>query len=108
VVPSAADFDMGEISLDTGAVITGAVEDGSGVPMAAYFRLTPAGTPDVTIDGFAGADGAYAIRTTLERHDLLIIPFREDVPPIAMQDWVPQSGTFVLDGGAVVTGTVRD
>ena len=108
VVPSGADFDMGEISLDTGAVITGAVEDAGGVAMAAYLRLTPAGTPDVTIDGFAGADGAYAIRTTLERHDLLIIPFSSDIPPIALLDWVPVSGTFVLDGGAEVTGTVRD
>lgn len=108
VVPSAADFDMGEVSLDPGAVISGTIEDASGVGMAAYVRMTPTGTPDVIIDGFAGASGAYSIRTTLERHDVLIIPFRDDVPPLAMLDWTPQSGTLVLDGGVIVTGTVRD
>ena len=108
VVPSAADFDMGEVSLDPGAVISGTIEDTSGAPMAAYLRLVPAGTPDVQIDGFAGSDGAYAVRTTLEHHDLLIIPFRDDIPPMTLLDWTPSSQTFVLDGGTVVTGAVRD
>lgn len=107
VVPSGADFDMGEVSLDPGAVIAGTIEDTTGAPMAAYLRLVPAGTPDVQIDGFAGSDGGYAVRTTLEHHDLLIIPFRADIPPMTLLDWTPSSQTFVLDGGTVVTGTVR-
>ena len=106
VVPSGADFDYGEVALDPGAVIAGTVEDGAGTGVAAYLRLRPTGTPDVVLDGFAGTTGAFEVRTAIERHDLLVIPFRDDLAPRALPSWLPQPGPIVVDAGEPVSGTV--
>jgi hypothetical protein len=74
----------------------------------AYLRLTPAGTPDLVVDGWAGATGAYSVKTTLSHHDLLVVPFRTDLPSMTLHDWTPTSGDLVVTAGATVTGTVLD
>jgi hypothetical protein len=105
LVPGGADFPVSP-TLDPGAVIAGTIVDAQGAGVPAYLRLTPTGTPDLSIDGFAGLDGSFAVRLTLVRHDLLIVPFRPDLAPRRLASWLPQAGPIVVDAGGAVTGSV--
>jgi hypothetical protein len=105
VVPSGADYDLGEVTLDGGAQVSGVVTDGAaGVP--AYLRLTPVATPDLSVDAFALVDGAFTFTSTLDRHDLLIVPFDARLAPRRLTNWTPTGGTLVVDAGVAVAGTV--
>jgi len=108
LVPGGASYDTGDIVLDAGAQITGTILDNHGAAVPAYLRLTPAGTPDLAIDAFADAEGAFSVRARIELHDLLIYSFRDDIPSIAIHGWTPAPGTMVLDPGTAVSGTVVD
>lgn len=108
VVPSGADFDYGTVALDPGAFTSLTLRDAGGDPIPGYVRLTPAGSPGVVLDGFAGASGVASISSTLEPHDVLVIPLVAGVPPIGFTDWTPNNLTLMLDAGTAVSGTVLD
>jgi hypothetical protein len=108
VVPSAADFDYGTVVLDPGAQTTGTLTDGNGTPIPGYVRLTPAGSPDLVLDAFAGSTGAFTISSALEPHDVLIIPLAAGLAPLGLTDWTPVGGALEVDAGTAVTGTVLD
>jgi hypothetical protein len=107
-IPGGANYDLGDTSLEGGVVTTGAIVDDAGAGMPAYLRFTPAGSADLGLDGFAGADGAFTVRTRSVEHDVLIIPSRDDIPALELRAWTPSSGDIVLDDGDPVTGTILD
>ncbi len=106
VVPSGASYSWGVTPLDPGVQIFGSLTDGAG-PVAGYIRLTPTGTPDLAIDGFAGADGSFTVRTLFGNHELLVVPFDAALAPRRLRGWTPVSGPITIDAGSAVTGTVR-
>ncbi|MCB9561720.1 MAG: carboxypeptidase regulatory-like domain-containing protein [Kofleriaceae bacterium] len=108
IVSSGAPFEWPSQALDPGIVASGSIVDGAGAPVAAYLRLSPAGAPELMIDGFAGSDGAYAIRALVTPHDLLIVPFRADLAPRRIASWLPGTEAITVDAGVAVTGTVHD
>jgi hypothetical protein len=107
-ISGGADYDDGTSKLDPGLDVVGSVIDSSSAPVAAYLRFEPDATPDVTIESFSSAGGAYDVRVQSGKHDVLIVPASDSIAPYRINGWTSSASQIVLPDADTISGVVVD
>ncbi len=106
-VTTAGDFPVGDRGLDNGVLLRGSVT-ADDAPVAAYVRATPV-AGGVAVEGFAAADGQFALRVVGGRHEVLVVPVAPTLAPRLQRDVDPAAALEVdVAGGSLVRGSVVD
>jgi len=107
-VMGGANFSLGAVTIDTGTLATGAVQNGAGTGVPAYLKFLPVAGREAFVEAFSAGDGTFTARVLDQPHDVLIIPSMNGIAPRLVRDWVPTQTLLSVDGGTTITGTVRD
>ncbi|MGE0546013.1 MAG: hypothetical protein AB7O24_14200 [Kofleriaceae bacterium] len=98
-----------DIQLDDKDPLDVSVVQPSTAGVAAYLRFQPQGLlADAVVEAFSAPSGVASARLYQTTHDVLVIPIGTTaLAPRRIIGWTP--GTpLTIDGGAVVSGTVKD
>ncbi len=106
-VTGGSDQTVNVISLDAGQLFPVTVRAGD-QPVSAYLRFISRTTPDAAVEAFSDDSGASTVRLIAGQYDVLVVPTSAALAPRLITGFDPFTRALTVDGGAALTGVVRD
>lgn len=107
MIMGGANLDLGPVPIDPGLTANGTVVTGTQMPVAAFLRFSPTGTPDAIVETFTDGSGVYSTKLAGTLHNVLVIPNATTLAPIRLPGWTVGT-SITVDGGHLVRGSVKD
>jgi hypothetical protein len=107
VVSGGTNRDLGVIQPYFAEPVHGSItEVGTGTPIAAYLRLSPASSPDTPVEVYSSSAGVFIAHVLSTAHEALIVPDDKSLAPARITTWQPGAPDVQMTAGDPMHGTI--